>query len=540
MDSLEYRFQFRQSFCRTISFLNGFLSHLHFFRTSHICRIFSGQSKFCQSQRVGTIGRGLTGRNQLVCSSYRIMNLRYHFQNQVICQCRHFRPVFDIGTKLDFNRWICHTLAVKHTIFINCFIKVIFWIRINSFKFCCRSQAAFVGCCGSNRTCIHKCNRRNLSILNLGTFTVREVSGRMTNTEGIVGRSISGTKTRSAECCLHDCSCSDQGSQCSVLSQLHVNRSTCRIYTQSKCTIANTCTFQNVCSRTDIFKSTAGASCDDSLVHIQFPVMYFIFQCKINLSIQTYLCLFLYIIQNIHQVCIQFIDGVGITRMERHSDHWTDLVQFNHDHTVIISSCTRIQLFIFFTSSMSSIEFFNLLICSPDRRQAGSFCGHNIHTDTEVSTQIGYSRSHKFHYFILNETIFEHSSDNSQSHVLRSYTWNRCSCHVYSHHTRHIDIIGFRQQLFYQLRPAFTHSHSTQSTIASMAVRTQNHLASASQHFSCILVDNCLMRRYINSAIFFSTGKAKHMVILVNGSSHCTKRVVAVGQHIRHRKLFQS
>ena len=91
-----------------------------------------------------------------------------------------------------------------------------------------------------------------------------------------------------------------------------------------------------------------------------------------------------------------------------------------------------------------------------------------------------------------------------------------------------------------QLRAAFSHSHCSQGTITSMAVRTQDHLPTSCQHLPGKLMDHCLMRRYIHSAVTLCTCKAKHMVILVNGSAHCTEGVMTVCQHIRDWELFQS
>ena len=54
------------------------------------------------------------------------------------------------------------------------------------------------------------------------------------------------------------------------------------------------------------------------------------------------------------------------------------------------------------------------------------------------------------------------------------------------------------------------------------------------------LVNNRLVRRYIYTAVFLCTGKTKHVVILVDGTANRTKRVVAVGKHVRHGELLKS
>ena len=73
-----------------------------------------------------------------------------------------------------------------------------------------------------------------------------------------------------------------------------------------------------------------------------------------------------------------------------------------------------------------------------------------------------------------------------------------------------------------------------------MAVRTKDHFSAAGQHFTGILMDNCLMRRNVNTAIFLGTGKSEHVVIFIDGTAYCAKGIMAVGQHIWNREFFQS
>ena len=132
------------------------------------------------------------------------MNLRYHTQNQIFRKLCHCRPVFNVRTKLYFHFRICHSLGVKYSVCINISIKVILVFMNRSIKFCGCCKNTLVRCSSCNRACIHQCYRRNLTILQLGTFSVREVSGRVTDTECIVCRSITSTKAGTTECCLHN------------------------------------------------------------------------------------------------------------------------------------------------------------------------------------------------------------------------------------------------------------------------------------------------------------------------------------------------
>ena len=189
---------------------------------------------------------------------------------------------------------------------------------------------------------------------------------------------------------------------------------------------------------------------------------------------------------------------------------------------------------------MDLIEFFNLFICLPDRWKTCSLCCHNVHTDTEISAQSCNTRSYEFHNFILYIAVGEYFADDCKCNVLRSYSRTRFPFQIDCHNTRHIDVICLGKELFYKFSATFTHSHGTKRTITGMAVWTKDHLAAACQHFACKLVDNSLMRRYINSAIFLRTGQSKHMVIFIDCTTNCTKRVMTVCQYIRNREFLES
>ena len=238
--------------------------------------------------------------------------------------------------------------------------------RIRSGKLRRGSQISLIRCCRRDGTGIHQRYGRNLTILDLGTFTVREVSGGMTDGERIVRRSVSCAEARSTKRSLDHGSCLHQICQSSVSRQFHVNRCAGRIYTQSKCVISDTVSAQDVRCVTDIFKSAARTSGNDTLIHQQSAVVYFIFQCERNLSVQADFCFFFHIVQNVHKIFIQFVDGVNIARVERHRDHRFDLIQLYHHHAVVISDISRIQLFIIAASSVNLVEIADLIVGSPD------------------------------------------------------------------------------------------------------------------------------------------------------------------------------
>ena len=96
------------------------------------------------------------------------------------------------------------------------------------------------------------------------------------------------------------------------------------------------------------------------------------------------------------------------------------------------------------------------------------------------------------------------------------------------------------KELLNKLRSAFANAHGTHCAVTGMAVRAENHASAFCHHFTGILMDNSLVCRNIDSAVFFRCGKTENMVVLVDCSADGAKAVVAVGQGIRNGELPES
>ena len=312
------------------------------------------------------------------------MDLGNHFQHKILRKLRHSRPVLDIGAELDLHFRIRHSFAVKDAVLINCLIKEIFLVRVGTGICLRRSQETFIcsRCC--DRSGIHERNGGNLAVLDLGAFTVGEVSRGMADTESIIRRSISRAEAGTAESSLHNGSGSHKVSQHAVLRQFHVDRGTCRINAQSKGVRADARPTENIRCRADIFESAAGAARDDSLFHIEFPVNHLVPQAIIHLAVQADKRFLLHIRKNIFQIGVQLVDGICIAGMEGHRDHGFDLAEIYFHAAVIISHISRLKFLIAFFPSVNLIKLFNLIVCLPDGRKAGGLRSHNVHADTEV------------------------------------------------------------------------------------------------------------------------------------------------------------
>ena len=121
-------------------------------------------------------------------------------------------------------------MAVKDAVRVNLAVKMVYRMAIFSRIICSRRKVPLVSRRSRNRPGIHKSHGRDLSVLDLGALTVREVTCGMTDGEGIVGRGVACAEAGAAECRLDNSARLHQIRQCSILRQLHVDRRAGRIY----------------------------------------------------------------------------------------------------------------------------------------------------------------------------------------------------------------------------------------------------------------------------------------------------------------------
>jgi hypothetical protein len=73
-----------------------------------------------------------------------------------------------------------------------------------------------------------------------------------------------------------------------------------------------------------------------------------------------------------------------------------------------------------------------------------------------------------------------------------------------------------------------------------VAVRTQYHFSAAGELFARVAMDDAKVGGHIDATIFFRGGKAKDVVVLVDGSADGAEAVVAIGHGVRHGELGES
>ena len=94
---------------------------LYLLGTSYVRRILTGKRKLGKTQRIGSVRRCLSGRNQLIGRGNRIMNLGYHFEDHVIGKSDHAGQSLMFGPNLTGILRISDALAVEYAVLVDFF-----------------------------------------------------------------------------------------------------------------------------------------------------------------------------------------------------------------------------------------------------------------------------------------------------------------------------------------------------------------------------------------------------------------------------------
>ena len=264
----------------------------------------------------------------------------------------------------------------------------------------------------------------------------------MTDRERVVGRRISRAEARSAESRLNNCSCLKQIRKYAVFHKFHVNRHGCRINIQGEPVVTDALIAQYVSCITNIFKSAARTSCDDTLVDHYFPVYELAHKIYMNLVAERHLRAFFCLMKDVCRVGKDFVDCVCAARMIRHSDHRLDLGKVYLHQRIIICHGSRCESLEILLSLMSRIILAGQVVCLPDRRKTCRLSGHDIHADSVIHGEICNAGSHKFHNLVLNKAILKYCADDCKRNILRSDTRTRLAGQINCNNLRHLDIIG--------------------------------------------------------------------------------------------------
>ena len=262
-------------------------------------------------------------------------------------------------------------------------------------------------------------------------------------------------------------------------------------------------------------------------------------QVEPGLRAEALLSLLLDGVQQLVRMGEELADGIGVGRVERQRDHRLDRVERDVHHAVVIRALLHLQRAVRLPAAVHGEVFLHARIRLPDGRKAGRLRGHHVDAVAEIHRQRGHARAGKLEHAVLDKAALKRRLHQRQRHIVRADAPLRRAGQVHEHDLRLRHVVGAAQQLLDQLRPALAHAHGAERAVARVAVGTEDHAAAGGHLLARVGMDDALVGRHIDAAVFLRRRKAERMVVLVDGAAHRAQAVVAVGHGVRQRELRQ-
>ena len=510
--------------------------------TTHVGRVAAAQRKLGQTQRVGAEGARLARRNELVGRGDRVHDLGAHLEQDIVAEGLHRGPRLDVGAFDQLVGRLRLAKAPVHALFVRCVVKGVLAGLVPSLlgQVGRRRQDAAVGSRRRNGAGIHQGHGAQLAITRLGTLAVGEIARGVADGQAVVGRRVAGAKARTAERRTHDRAGLHKVVDVATARKFERHGLACGIDRQRELAAAGVGALKHAGSLDHGVVVTARAAGDNALLHVQLAVDDLVEQAKVRLALADLGSLELHLMQDILEVLVELVDLKAVGRMERQRDHGLDAGQIDLDAAVIVGDIGGLELAVVVAAAVHGQKRACVLVGGPDARQAGGLGGHDIDAIAVIGRHARDARAHKLHDLVLDVALGKDRLDDSERHIVRADAGARGAREVDGDDAGIGNVVGVAQQLLCQLAAALAHGYGAQGAIAGVRVGTQDHLAAAGEVLTHKGVDDGDVRRDENAAVFFGRGKAKDMVVLVDGAAHGAQRVVAVGEHVRQRELLHA
>ena len=248
----------------------------------------------------------------------------------------------------------------------------------------------------------------------------------------------------------------------------------------------------------------------------------------------------LHLVKDVLEVLVELVNLKAVGRMERQRNHGLDAGQIDLDAAVVVGNIGRLELAVVVAAAVHGQECVRVLVGGPDARQTGGLGGHDVDAVAVVGRHARDAGAHKLHDLVLDVALGKDSTDDGERHVVRADAGARGAREVDGDDAGIGDVVGVTQQLLCQLAAALAHSHGAQSAVAGVRVGAQDHLAATGEVLAHKGVDDGDVRRNEDAAVLLGRGKAKDVVVLVDGATHGAQRVMAVGEHVGQRELLHA
>ena len=342
----------------------------------------------------------------------------------------------------------------------------------------------------------------------------------MADRKAVVGRRVAGAEARAAECRAHNRAGLHKVVNIAAARKLECHGLARRIDRQRELAAAGVGALEHASSLDHGVVVAARAAGDNALLHVQLAVDDLVEQAKVRLALADLGGLELHLMQDVLEVLVELVDLKAVGRMERQRDHGFDARQIDLDAAVVVGNIGGLELAVVVAAAVHGQECVRVLVSCPNGGKAGGLGGHDVNAVAVIGRHARDARTHKLHDPVLNVALGKDGADDGERHIVRADAGARGARKVDGDDAGIGDIVGVAQQLLCQLAAALAHGYGTQGTIAGVRVGTQDHLAAAGEVLTHKGVDDGDVRRNEDAAILLGRGKAKDVIVLVDGAAH--------------------
>ena len=362
----------------------------------------------------------------------------------------------------------------------------------------------------------------------------------MADRKAVVGGRVAGAEARAAERRAHDRAGLHEVVDVAAACKLECHGLARGIDRQRELAAAGVGALEHAGSLDHGVVVAARAAGDNALLHVQLAVDDLVEQAKVRLALADLGGLELHLVQDVLEVLVELVNLKAVGRMERQRDHGLDARQIDLDAAVVVGDIGGLELAVVVAAAVHGQKRVCVLVGGPDGGKAGGLGGHDVDAVAIVSRHARDAGAHELHDLVLDVALGKDGADDGERHIVRADAGARSAREVDGDDAGIGDIVGVAQQLLCQLAAALAHGHGAQGAVAGVRVGAQDHLAAAGEVLTHKGVDDRNMGRNEDAAVLLSSGKAKDVVVLVDGAAHGAQRVMAVGEHVGQRELLHA
>ena len=380
-----------------------------------------------------------------------------------------------------------------------------------------------------------------MSFRGFGALSALEIAGGVTHGESVVAGHVARAEARSAEAGFDNGTALYQRGGVPVFDECQIGGLTAGIDGEIESSVPRIFVFENVGGGGDIVVSAARATRDYALRNHDFAVLDFVGEAVFAaFQSQQLAPLFFRLAEDFFGICDDVGEFIHVGRVERQRNHRFDKREVYDDGGVVKRTFLRHHGFVFLFSAEKREVLPHFFVGAPHGTQTRTLRGHDVYAVAVLYGKSAYTLSHELENGVFDETVCKHRADERKRNVLRPDPLPDFTFELDGYHFGICNVVCTFEQLFDKFGTSLSYCHCAQRAVSRVAVAAENHFAGSGEHFAHIAVNDGNVGGNVYSAVLLGGGKPENVVVLVDCAAHRAKAVVAVGEHIRQRELFET